>query len=397
MQPQQYASGRRLGLDWLRIGAFALLIFYHIGMFFVTWDWHVKTSTPLAWLEVPMLALSPWRLALLFLISGVASRVLLAKSLRPGGFLRERSSRLLIPLLFGMAVIVAPQAWVELQEKAGYDHAYWHFWLNDYFRFDTLNGVGLPTWNHLWFVAYLWVYSAALALLAIAPERLRSDAQRSFERLFGGWRLFVVPVLWLWATRVFLYPSFPPTHAVVDDPYSHSVYGFAFFFGIGLARSQPLWQRLVTHWKMAALAALASYAIYAGFYLVYQNAAQPGAAAATLIGLARSIQTWGALLALLGVAQLHLHRDGPARRYLTEAVFPYYIAHQTIIVIAASWLKPRGLGAGMEFLLLMGITLVGCVVTYEVARRLPWLRRPFGLKPSPGSRFSATSAAPVRA
>ena len=32
---------RRYDLDWLRIIAFGLLILYHVGMFYVTWGWHV--------------------------------------------------------------------------------------------------------------------------------------------------------------------------------------------------------------------------------------------------------------------------------------------------------------------------------------------------------------------
>ena len=47
---------RRYDLDWLRIGAFALLIFYHVGMYYVTWDWHVKSrhaSTLIADIAVP--------------------------------------------------------------------------------------------------------------------------------------------------------------------------------------------------------------------------------------------------------------------------------------------------------------------------------------------------------
>ena len=65
---------RRYDLDWLRIGAFALLIFYHVGMFYVTWDWHVKSSHASPLIEPLMQLSSPWRLVLLFLISGVATR-----------------------------------------------------------------------------------------------------------------------------------------------------------------------------------------------------------------------------------------------------------------------------------------------------------------------------------
>jgi hypothetical protein len=34
---------RRPDLDALRVFAFAVLIFYHTGMGYVTWDWHVKS------------------------------------------------------------------------------------------------------------------------------------------------------------------------------------------------------------------------------------------------------------------------------------------------------------------------------------------------------------------
>ena len=37
-------NGRHFGLDWLRIGAFGLLILYHVGMVFAPWDWVVKSA-----------------------------------------------------------------------------------------------------------------------------------------------------------------------------------------------------------------------------------------------------------------------------------------------------------------------------------------------------------------
>ena len=64
------AHARHYGLDWLRIGAFGLLILYHIGMFFVPWDWHVKTARPMDWVAIPMLLTNSWRLVLLFVVSG---------------------------------------------------------------------------------------------------------------------------------------------------------------------------------------------------------------------------------------------------------------------------------------------------------------------------------------
>jgi hypothetical protein len=50
---------RRLDLDWIRIIAFALLIFYHIGMYYVTWDWHVKGLNASELIEPLMQLTSP--------------------------------------------------------------------------------------------------------------------------------------------------------------------------------------------------------------------------------------------------------------------------------------------------------------------------------------------------
>jgi glucans biosynthesis protein C len=59
---------RHYGMDWLRIAAFALLILYHIGMYFVPWGWHVKIDPTIDWVALPMYATNGWRLGLLFLV-----------------------------------------------------------------------------------------------------------------------------------------------------------------------------------------------------------------------------------------------------------------------------------------------------------------------------------------
>lgn len=73
---------RRHDLDWLRVIAFGLLLLYHVGMDYVTWDWHVKSPTTQLMLEPVMLLSSPWRMSLLLLISGVATAFVLRSSRR---------------------------------------------------------------------------------------------------------------------------------------------------------------------------------------------------------------------------------------------------------------------------------------------------------------------------
>ena len=154
---------RRYDLDRVRVAAFFLLVLYHVGMYYVSWDWHVKSPHAGETLEPLMLLTSPWRLSLLFLVSGIATALLFGK--RPAGFVRQRSWRLLLPLIFGMLVIVTPQAYYEVVEKlpGGYRDGYLAFW-GRYLQNDPTfcregDCLDVPTWNHLWFVAYLWVYT----------------------------------------------------------------------------------------------------------------------------------------------------------------------------------------------------------------------------------------------
>ena len=376
MQAISTVTGRQFGLDWLRIGAFGLLIFYHIGIFFVPWDWHVKTTDLVEWVQWPMMAVNPWRLSLLFLISGIVSRSLMAKLTKPRRFAASRSARLLIPLAAGMVIFVAPQPWFELRDRGQYSEEFLHFWLNDYAEFGASRGTPLPTWNHLWFVAYLWTYSMALALLSLLPETVRVVMQRAFDKLFSGWSLFILPIVWLCFGRIILLPAFGETHALVDDPYAHAVYSFAFFFGVGLARSPPAWSAILSNWRMSLATAVVACAL---LFYIHASGAESGTVAIAK-SVTRAILAWSTILGLLGLAQTHFHFDGPVRRYLTEAIFPYYIIHQTIIIAVGCYLKQVGAEAGVQFFGILVATVASCALTYEIARRIPWLRPILGLK-----------------
>jgi len=52
-------------------------------------------------------------------------------------------------------------------------------------------------------------------------------------------------------------------------------------------------------------------------------------------GIAYGCYQWFCIVAVLGFARRWLNRDSAARRYLTDAVFPYYIVHQTAIILIA--------------------------------------------------------------
>jgi surface polysaccharide O-acyltransferase-like enzyme len=94
----------------------------------------------------------------------------------------------------------------------------------------------------------------------------------------------------------------------------------------------------------------------------------------------REAEAWGAILAAIGFFHLHLStRDGPLRRMLSEAIFPFYIIHQTIIVVTGFYLDELQLPLIVEAPLLIGATALGCWLFYQLARRTGPLRVVFGL------------------
>jgi glucan biosynthesis protein C len=371
-------------LDWVRILAFFILVFYHVGMYYVSWDWHVKSPVSGHAIEPLMLLTSPWRLSLLFLISGAASRFMLNKY-NMTKFIRQRSWRLLIPLLFGMLVIVPPQSYFEVVEKTSYNGNYLDFlqlYLSAYHGFCRDNScLIMPTWNHLWFVAYLWCYTMLLAgMMIISRTRFEAVAQW-INKLLGGWKLIALPIAVLALARIALSARFPATHALVDDWYSHANYFLLFLLGALLAPQRTFWQELeIMRWTNLGLALL-SWALL----IIYFNLPD-SFVADDQVNLWRNIMRivyacceWTAIVAACGFAHRHLQFDSARRRYLTQAVFPLYLLHQTIIVVVAHAIKPANIAAPVEAMVLVVITFTVSMGIFAIVRRVPFLQPLFGV------------------
>ena len=370
---------RRIDLDWVRIGAFGLLIFYHVGMLYVSWGFHIKSAHRITALEPLMLVLNPWRLSLLFLVSGVATRFMFRKyALAP--MLRSRTARLLIPLVFGMFVVVPPQSYDQIVEALGYPAGFVDFYLNHYLAFGAQfcpnPCIIMPTWNHLWFVVYLWVYTMALGVVVMAAPAIVGWIERWLAPALSGAWLLVVPPLAFAAYRIILLPSFPSTHALFGDWYNHALFATVFLLGFLLAHAKSFWDAIERQrWIALSLAA----AFFLSF-LALRSTRDGGMPLKLYANLAYGFYQWLCMVAILGFARRWITKDSAARRYLTDAIFPYYIVHQTAIIMIAHALHGRGLSAELEASIVIGGTAAACVVTYEIVRRVALLRPLFGLK-----------------
>ena len=390
--PFAHPGQRHYGLDWLRIGAFLLLMLYHAAMVFVTGDWLVKLAQ-VEWLSFPMLFLAPWRLGVLFIVAGFASRALLAKLEQPGAFALERTRRLLLPLLFAMALIIPPQSWVRLVLHHGYTHDYLYYLIHDAFRFGRLDGVTLPGWEHLWFVAYLWVFTMALAItLARLAPAAKVKAALWFEQLGRGTRLLWLPLVYLIPVRAAITFTTGETHGLFDDWLSDAIYLPLFLFGFGLAGSRTLWPAVARLWKPALALALAGYAMLVWVELGWPADARPPHLVMALDRAAMAAMLWGMALVMLRLGDTLLNREHPVRAKLSEAIFPCYILHQSVIVLTAWWLLPAQLPPLLAFGIVLGATAGSCWLLYRLGGEIFWLRPLIGLstaKPKLGRRAKA--------
>lgn len=384
-----FLQQRRFDIDAIRVIAFGFLIFYHIGMFYVSdWGWHIKSQYQYHWLQQPMMFVNQWRMALLFVISGMATAILLHKFELAGKqstsivFLTKRVRKLGLPLLFGMFVIVVPQAWLEAKANNAFNGNFLNFWYQ-YLTFGQWQKGAFAgsdfgvTWNHLWYLPYTIFYTFITVSLRVVIKVLLPVFNAQI--LSGAlWRWYAVMLFVLISCGLFIFPLFPDrTHALIDDWYTHSLFFSFFTFGYFLIRSQTIWVTLKKRkWRLLLLASVS----YGAFQIVNNTVPQDANAFWTLGQLVLvylNRLSW--VLVIFAFAYSYLNRDSALLRYSNKAVFSWYILHQTIIIVLGSWLSRLAVGGTAEFIMVLFGTITSCLVLHHfVVRRFRFLHGLFG-------------------
>jgi len=363
------ASTRRPDIDALRVGCILLLHLYHSArMFNVNDPWHVKAPRLLPVLNGPMDILHLVRMPLLMLIAGMATAFALRRR-SLGGFAWDRVKRLLLPLVFGMLVIVPPQIWVEQVWKGQFFGSYWSFWPS------VFHGVPYPkgnlSWHHLWFVAYLFVF----CMLALPLFRwFRSTHGRTVLSRTEAFLARGANVWWLAVPIMggrFLLRNHPETNDLVHDPKTLVFYGGLFLAGHLLGLMPRLDQRLVTlrRWHLG----LALLLVPSVFFL---DKLPPALSYLTFYGA-----IWASLCAALGYGRATITRTTPTLHHAQALAYPFYIFHQSVIIVLGWWMLRFNLSPWTFFgLLTMGSFLITWGLCEGVAQ-VGWLRPCLGMGP----------------
>jgi peptidoglycan/LPS O-acetylase OafA/YrhL len=359
---------RHYGLDWLRIGAFALLILFHLGLYFAPGHWIVKSPQTYDWTRWPLAAIVPWRLSVLFAVSGYATAAMIRHSADLTTFAVERSRRLLVPLLFGMVVIVPPQDWVRL-EVSGIDHGFGWFVTHDAFAFTRAAGTFMPGWEHLWFLPYLWAYTLLLVgAIALGP-RWHTRAGSAATWFAAGPRL-----IWLPAAAIMLAMAvLGRTH--VQGLADSAAYVPAFAIGFGYAHVPALRQAFRRRFREAVALSLAALGLL--WSLMALGTAGRLEEVAELA--AGSLMSWAMIPVAFTLADRFLNYDHKWRRPLAAAVFPAYIVHQTAIVFTGWQLREAGIVGLPALAIQLAAVLTACIAAWWLALKVPLIGTLLGM------------------
>jgi len=182
-------------------------------------------------------------------------------------------------------------------------------------------------------------------------------------------------------TETWLTPIFPTTHDLINDWANHAHRFMIFLIGFFVAKDASFWRSIDRAWVFAPVLAIAAWLILQNGQEISNRAGQfvPGTLLRFFFSYMAVIYAWSCMLTLLGFGQRFLNRESSLLRYLTGAIFCYYVLHQTITVIAGYYLTEYQLGGLAESVLVLGITVVGCALGYELIRRIPRIGVLFGV------------------
>lgn len=381
--PDLARPSRRHDLDRLRLIALFLLLIFHCTRPFDVDSFHVKSPDKSAWIELIGDMLRLWRMPLLFAVSGAAVWFALARR-SARDFLKDRALRLFLPLVVGMLVVVPPQVYIERistttpdrSSKIDFSGSYLEFLPH---IFDGVYPRGNLSWHHLWFLAYAGVFSVVLLPLFL---HLRSDRGAALRARIGatlsrGWWIFS-PAAVVIVVDAALRWKFPTTHNLVND-WANLAHSLVFFLaGLMLVACPGAEGAIVRHRRVAAVLAVVTTAI-ALLPLWEQWFERSWWTAYAARRTVRGVTAWCWIVALWGYARVHLSAPSARLTRVRDLAYPFYIWHQTVIVVLAYVVLGLGLGASAAFVTLVAASLVVTAAICMLVRLTPLTRVMFGL------------------
>lgn len=370
-------------LDWLKVIAILMVFIFHNTHFFDFIDWGIKNNTESSGMMLLFLLIHFWSMPLFFLLAGAGTKFAL-ESKTGKEYIGERLKRLLIPLVVGMLLLAPPQGYVEnlsnLSFKGSFMEYYPYFFKHLSHVF-SLKAFGENTY-HLWFLGFLFLFSLIALPFFIW---LKSKVAQSFLTQIASFCdkkgvifLFAVPIL---ISHLTLRVSFPEYNNWADFFYwfIYFIYGYVVFSHIKFK------QAINRHCKASLIVGTVCLICILIMLLLgcsingfeYPNYSMQS----IIFMIIYSFLTWSWVIFLLSAGFKLLNFSNKFLKYSSEAVLPFYLLHQTIILIIGFYVVKWDASIISKFLFISTTSLILTVSIYELfIRRINFSRFLFGMK-----------------
>lgn len=374
-------------IDWLRFAVVLCLAPFHAAISFTgmgsvyVYDAPVRDILlaggtpanigPLA-LTAFTVFMDNWFMNLLFLVSGIGATISLRK--RTGvQFLGERCNRLLLPLLICTPLVISVQTWLGALSFGKFSGSIFTFFPL-FFRSGNFN------LGHLWFLAYLFVFSALALPLFLSIQR-KGEASRilSIAGRFSSMPMILLPALWTCLLEVLFRPGWPGSFNLVNDWAVFSVNLSFFLAGYIVGAVPDLLQAIEKHRLATLILGLAAF--FARIATYYVVAVPDGYNAANIVAQAfRGIAAYGLVMATLGYGQRYLNGQGKLLGVARDLSFPLYILHYAPLTAAIYVLLNSGLTIWTRWILAVAASWSFVAMFTFLARFIPGVRDFFGIR-----------------
>jgi|SRR5579871_6031444 len=371
---------RKYFIDWVRVLAFFLLILFHCAMPFVIFGWEVKNKEQSFVLSTIIWWLHQWRLPLLFFVSGVGIRFSLEKR-SVISFAGERVVRLFIPLLFAMFFTIPLQVYFEWMQKGKINEPYPAFYPSVWKMVPYPEGS--LTWSHMWFVVYLFVFCILLLpVFALFKIKIAKRFKQKFSGILA--KPFFLPFLCIPLAIYFFtfYLKYPEQMSLFDDWFLFIFSITLLFYGYFLSSSTILWETCEKYRKVFLSVALACTALLFYFYWISLDIPKQKGNRFYAYGVLDAMLIWFLILAVIGYAKKYLNFTNNFLKYANQAVYPFYILHQTLIVAFGYYVVQWQLPIFLKMIILIAACFISLFLLYNyIIKPFILTRILYGLKP----------------
>jgi hypothetical protein len=371
-------STRRYYLDWLRVMAMLSIFFYHSDGFFDFDSWLVKNTVTSLASTIHTEFFEYWMMPLFFIISGAAVYYSL-RNRNVGGFVRERSLRILIPwILLGIFVMAPPQIYLMRVSQGEFPGGFFQFYPHYFEGVYPFGGNFAFHGMHLWYLMDLFIFSLLLLPLFIPSRKTGESLISMVSHLFAKpWALLLlfVPIA---ATSLLADLS---GLGITRGMGSWDILSYMLFFILGylIFSNTPIQEtirRLVPiTFVMALVLTLGSMYI--------QFAIQPADSTMLWLGMTtlRGLVAWCWIITTLGFGSRFLNSSNRFLAYANEAILPFYILHQTVIVIIGFYVVQWNMGIAPKYAVIATTSFISIMAIYELlVKRVDILRFLFGMR-----------------